>query len=156
MSPAMIVRLVMNLSIACSMTTMCLAAEEVALPTYEVVISLSDQAKSKLAASKEMVHVSAMYYGEAEEGFIGDEMGEIQLGVEDVDLPGEGSVQLGKIKMSKENLAQVVGHKPSVLINVYSSRKVFEDNLLDCGIFQDFVETAAQKPIVIACKLIGE
>jgi hypothetical protein len=152
----MIARLFGTLSIACCTATLCLAAEEVALPTYEVVVSLSEKAKSKLVTSKEMVHVSAMYYGEAEEGFTGDEMGEIQLGVEGVDTPGEGSVKLGRLKMSKDDLAQVVGHKPSVLINVYSSRKVFEDNLLDCGIFQDFVEAAAQKPIAIACKLIGE
>jgi hypothetical protein len=135
---------------------LCLAAEEITLAPYEVAVSLSVKAKDKLATSKEMVHVSAMYYGEAEEGFTGDEMGEIQLGVEDADIPGEGSVKLGQLKMSKDDLAQVVGHKPSVLINVYTSRKVFEDNLLDCGIFQDLVEVAAQKPIAIACKLIGE
>jgi hypothetical protein len=152
----MITRLIGALIVACSTATLCLAAEEVSLPPYEVAISLSDKAKSKLATSKEMVHVSAMYYGEAEEGFTGDEMGEIQLGVEDVDIPGEASVKLGQLKMSKDDIAQVVGQKPSVLINVYSSRKVFEDNLLDCGIFQGLVEEAAQQPIAIACKLIGE
>ena len=152
----MTTRLAVALCLACSISTPCLAAEEVALPPYEVVIGLSEQAKSKLATSKEMVHVSAMYYGEAEEGFTGDEMDEIQLGTEEADIPGEGSVKFGQLKMAKDEIAQVVGHKPSVLINVYTSRKVFEDNLLDCGIFQDLVEVAAQKPIAIACKLIGE
>jgi hypothetical protein len=152
----MINRLIGTISIVCSTATLCLAAEEVSLPPYEVVVSLSEKAKSKLATSKEMIHVSAMYYGEAEEGFTGDEMGEIQLGVEDADIPGEGSAKLGLLKIPKDDLAQVVGQKPSVLINVYTSRKVFEDNLLDCGIFQDLVEAAAQKPIAIACKLIGE
>lgn len=152
----MITRLAVALFIASSAATSCLAAAEVALPPYEVVISLSEQAKSKLATSKEMVHVSAMYYGLAEEGFTGDEMGEIQLGEEDADIPGEGSAKFGQLKMSQHDLAQVVGQKPSVLINVYTSRKVFEDNLLDCGIFQGPVEEAAQKPIAIACKLIGE
>ena len=152
----MIARLFGALSIACCSATLCLAAEDVILPPYEVVVSLSEKAKDKLASSKEMVHVSAMYYGEAETGFTGDEMGEIQLGVEEADIPGEGSVKFGQVKMSKDDVAQVVGQKPSVLINVYTSRKVFEDNLLDCGIFQDFVEAAAQKPVVITCKLIGE
>lgn len=152
----MISRLFVALCVACSTSTLCLAAEEVALPPYEVAISLSEQAKSKLATSKEMVHVSAMYYGEAEEGFTGDEMGEIQLGEEEADIPGEASVKFGQLKISKDDLGQVVGQKPSVLINVYTSRKVFEDNLLDCGIFQGLVEEAAQKPIAIACKLIGE
>jgi len=152
----MIARLLIALSIVCSTASVCIAAEEVALPPYEVAVSLSDNAKSKIAESKEMVHVSAMYYGVAEEGFTGDEMGEIQLGVEDFDIPGEGSVKLGALKMSKDDLAQVVGHKPSVLINVYTSRKVFEDNLLDCEIFQGLVDEAAEKPIAIACKLIGE
>ena len=152
----MIARLFGALSIVCCSATLCLAAEELILPPYEVAVSLSDKAKEKLTSSKEMVHVSAMYYGEAETGFTGDEMGEIQLGVEEADIPGEGSVKFGQVKMSKDDVAQVVGQKPSVLINVYTSRKVFEDNLLDCGIFQDFVEAAAQKPVVITCKLIGE
>jgi hypothetical protein len=152
----MITRLFIALCLGCAAPTLCLAAEDISLPPYEVVVSLSDQAKAKLASSKEMVHVSAMYYGEAEEGFTGDEMGEIQLGTEEADIPGEGSVKFGQLKMAKDEIAQVVGHKPSVLINVYTSRKVFEDNLLDCGIFQDLVEAAAQKPIAIACKLIGE
>ncbi len=152
----MITRLLVAVSIVCSTSIICLAAEDVSLPPYEVVVSLSQKAKDKLASSKEMVHVSAMYYGEAEEGFTGDDMGEIQLGEEDADLPGEGPVKFGEVKMSKHDIEQVVGQKPSVLINVYTSRKVFEDNLLDCGIFQGLVEEAAQKPIAIACKLIGE
>jgi len=156
MTSIMITRLFGAVAIACCTAAVCLAAEEVSLPPYEVVVSLSENAKSKLATSKEMVHVSAMYYGEAEEGFTGDEMGQIQLGEEDADIPGEGSVKFGHLKMSKDDLAQVVGHKPSLLINVYTSRKVFEDNLLDCGIFEGLVEAAAQKPIGIACKLIGE
>jgi hypothetical protein len=152
----MITRLLVALCVTCSASSLSLAAEEVSLPPFEVVVTLSEQAKSKLATSKEMVHVSAMYYGEAEEGFTGDEMGEIQLGEEDADIPGEGSAKFGQLKISKDDLAQIVAHKPSVLINVYTSRKVFEDNLLDCGIFQGLVEEAAQKPIAIACKLIGE
>ena len=152
----MISRLFGSLSLICCTATLCVAAEEFTLPPYEVIVSLSEKAKDKLATSKEMVHVSAMYYGEAEVGFTGDEMGQIQLGEEDADIPGEGSAKFGQVKMSKDDIAQVVGEKPHVLINVYTSRKVFEDNLLDCGIFEGLVEEAAQKPIAIACKLIGE
>src|SRR5262245_9781126 len=122
----MIARLLTTASFLCIAFALAAAAEKVALPPYEVVVTLSDKAKAKLADSKEMVHISAMYYGEAEEGFTGDEMGEIQFGVEETDIPGEGSVKFGKLEISKDDVAQVVGGKPNVLINVYTSRKVFE------------------------------
>ena len=44
--------------------------------------------------------------------------------------------------------------RPQILVNVYSSRKVFPDNILDCGIWQDDAAKATSLPI--SCKLIGE
>ncbi len=44
-----------------------------------------------------------------------------------------------------------------VLINVYTARKTTQDNLIDCGIFEDTLAKAqASQPIPIACKMIGE
>ena len=83
-------------------------------------------------------------------------MGQIQLGTEDADIPGAGLVELGKVSLKSKALAKVTGHEAILLINVYTSRKKFADNLFDCGIFEDKVSLAAKTPIAIACKLIGE
>ena len=103
-----------------------------------------------------MVHINAWYYGEAIKPKDGDEMGEVALGNEDVDLAGAGTAELGKISVKTKDLAKVKGHTTTLLINVYTSRKKFENNLFDCGIFQDLVTVAAKAPIAISCKMIGE
>lgn len=131
-------------------------AARAACPKYVVKVSLTEKAARKLKASGETVHISAMYYGEASPGFKGDDMGEIQLGTQDVDINGAGQATLGGIIFDSRKVAQIVGKSPQLLINVYTSRKIFENNLLDCDIFQDKVTIAARGPIAIACKLIGE
>ncbi len=45
---------------------------------------------------------------------------------------------------------------PEMLINVYTSRKVFQDNLLHCDLFQGPFDAIPDKPIAINCKLIAE
>jgi hypothetical protein len=51
-------------------------------------------------------------------------------------------------------LRKISEPRPLLLINVYTSRKVFPDNLFDCGIYQD--EAAKAGVVSIKCKLIGE
>ena len=62
--------------------------------------------------------------------------------------------RLVKRLVSEGKMRKIKG-RPELLINVYSSRKVFKDNLLDCDIFQDDPHKAAAG-IAITCKLIGE
>jgi hypothetical protein len=138
------------------MTVPCLAANEIDVPDYRVEVALSTKASAKLKASGETVHVSAFYYGEAAKPKDGDEMGQVWLGNEDADIGGGGAVTFGKIKIDAKRLKLVKGRKATVNINVYTSRKVFENNLLDCGLFEDLVEVAAKAPVAIDCKLIGE
>jgi hypothetical protein len=138
------------------LATPAVAALTFALPPYTVVLTLSDKAAARLSGSHETVHINALYFGEAIKPSDGDEMGEVQLGTEDADIPGAGEAQLGKIALKASDIAKIKDSDPQLLINVYTSRKVFEDNLLDCGIFQDSVTVAAKAPIAISCKLIGE
>ena len=131
-------------------------AAEKDLPDYTITVSLSDKAAAKLESSGEWVHISAFYYGLAIKPKDGDEMGQIWLGNEDADIKGAGTVTFGHIKIDTGRLRKVVGGKPTVNINVYSSRKKFQDNLLDCGLFEDLVDIAVKTNAAIACKLIGE
>lgn len=131
-------------------------AAGVKLPAYSLDVSLSAKAAAKLSSSGETIHVSAMYYGSAKPGVKGDEAGQIQLGAEEIDIPKAGLLKLGQITLKPADIKKIKEKQPLVLINVYTSRKVFADNLLDCGLFQDKVTVAAKKPVKIACKLIGE
>lgn len=128
------------------------AQEQVA--RYTVTVSLSAAAAGKLSSSGEMVHVAAMYFGQARPGVMGDEMGEIHFTKQDADIRAPGVATLGGITLAADKLRKIKG-RPELLINVYSSRKVFKDNLLDCNIFQDDPRKAAAG-IAITCKLIGE
>lgn len=124
------------------------------IPSYTVAVTLSPKAREKLDSSGETVRVAAYYYGEAKPGVPADEVGEISLGSETKDIEQGSSVTLGGRIAPAEELSKIVGGKPKLLINVYSSRKVFEDNLLDCGIWQDDATKAST--LTISCKLIGE
>jgi hypothetical protein len=132
------------------------AADDVSLPKISVVISLSAKATAKLTKSGETVHLSGLYYGMAKPGVEGDEAGQVPLGNEERELPGAGTVILGKIKFKAEDVAKIADGKANLNINVFTSRKKFADNLLDCGFFEDAVDVAARQPIKIACKLIAE
>ena len=133
-----------------------LAAKTITGPAYTLVLTLSDKAAAKLAESHEQVHINGHYFGEARRASDGDEMGEVHLGDEDKDVPGAGSYSMGKARIDAKGMAKIKAKEPDLLINVYTSRKVFPDNLFDCGIFQDQVSVAAKSGIAIACKLIGE
>jgi hypothetical protein len=125
------------------------------VPRYVVQLSLSPAAENKLAASGETVRVAASYYGNAAPGVASGDDGEIGLANETVDLPnGMRAVNLGGIAIPESDIRKTAEGRPLLLINVYTSRKVFQDNLLDCGIYQGDAALAGQ--VEITCKLIGE
>ncbi len=125
------------------------------LPKYVVQLTLSPAAASKLSSSGETVRVSASYYGTAVSGVPVEGDGEIGLANEVVDLPnGATAVNLGGISIAESDIRKTKEAGPSLLINVYTSRKVIADNLLDCGIYEGDAARAGQADI--ACKLIGE
>ncbi|RUP00038.1 YARHG domain-containing protein [Hyphomicrobium sp.] len=125
------------------------------LPKYVVQVSLSSAAANKLTSSGETVRVSASYYGTAASGVGAGDDGEIGLANETLDLAnGTNSVNLGGISIPESELRKTKEGRPMLLINVYTSRKVFQENLLDCGIYQGDAALAGQ--VDISCKLIGE
>jgi len=130
-------------------------------PAFQVAVSLSPKAAARLAHPRETVIVSAYVYGEATPRgvrlHLADEMDQIDFGKEQtVELPGAGVARLAGVRYDRNKLVYLIDRKLLVLVNVYSGRRSSPDNLLDCGIFQDSVDLAAQAPIPIRCKLIGE
>lgn len=86
-----------------------------------------------------------------------DEVGQIDLGRYQVQIPGAGGEALidgGAVRRGR--LAWLADTGPQVNVNVYSSRRSGPDNLLDCAFFQDTVAAARRQTVKLACKLIGE
>ena len=130
-----------------------LACADTTAPTFELHIALSDAAAAKLKESGEAITIAAYYYGDAKPGKE-NEVGQFDLGNQEKELAGAGSVDLGGITFKDADLANITG-APRVNINVFTARKVFEDNLIDCGFFEDDVAKAAAG-IHLTCKLLTE
>lgn len=125
-------------------------------PAYSVTVKLSPAAEKKITAMKEGITVSLMYNLEpgpsVKDGF------PLLIGEETLKLKGAGTVAAGKVKLDQKEIRKgKKGAAPTLLINVYTSRLVSQDNLLSCDLFDaPFKDIPRDKPIEIMCKLIAE
>ena len=122
---------------------------------FVVDVSLSPRAAALLRDRKEAIVVAAMYEGTpipARQKYAGED-GLLGLGSEDVILPAAGGrATITGNKVKRDRIGWV--ERFDVLVNVYSARRSSQDNLLDCGIFEDSVAKAHAAPIRISCRLI--
>lgn len=136
------------------------AAEVAAAPSpyaFEVALTLTPRAAETLAATSERVIVDAMYFGmaiSADAPGIDEHGMEIHLGDDQVEVdPVNAVVKAPGTGFDATYIKSVKG-EPEVLVNVYSSRKTHENNLISCGIYQGPVAMAQKQPVPIACDLI--
>lgn len=150
--------------LACLLSMPVLADPPASLPKpgplhpFQVKVQLSKQAASSLATINETVIVAAYYYGFPAKGYENkaDEMDEIQLGEEDVQLPGAGTATFTGGPVHTARLPYIKDGQIQVLINVFSGRKSSNNNLLDCGFFEGPAAEAAKKNLSLSCSLIAE
>ena len=128
-----------------------------AFANYRVEVSLSPAAQAKLAKHKETIIIAADYYGTPTEAAAdqADEVGQLDLGKAQHELAQAGGVDFDQTGFLGDRLG-LIKDAPAVNINVWSGRHSSPDNLLDCDFFQDALSVAAQAPIRLNCKLIGE
>ena len=128
-----------------------------AFANYRVEVALSPAAQAKLAKAKETIVIAADYYGTPTAAAAGqaNEVGQLDLGKAEHELAQAGAADFDANGFMAERLGLVEG-APEVNINVWSGRHSSPDNLLDCEFFQDTLAVAAQAPIQLHCKLIGE
>ena len=117
---------------------------------------LSPAAAAKLAAANETVVVAGDYFGLPAPGVTPDMTGTLPLGRQTVELFGAGLARFDAANADPSRLRQARNGEVHVLINLFSGRRSSDDNLLDCGIFQDSTRLAARTPVRIDCKLLGE
>ena len=126
---------------------------------FIVQVSLSPKAAVKLAALRETISLAASYQGDPVPSAIkhANEMGEVELGRENLEISGGGGIATFTGRTFKtERIAWLTAAGPEVNVNAFSSRHSGPDNLLDCEFFQDKVSVARREPIKLNCKLIGE
>lgn len=123
---------------------------------FELRISLSEDAAALIVPAKESVGVLINYAGDPAPGvgdpFV-DELGFIDLGQVEVDVTGKSEVVIDGGALKKDMLKYLQG-EPRVNVNVFSGRQVFEDNVLDCGSFEDDLKVAVTTPVELHCKLL--
>lgn len=125
---------------------------------FSVEIALSQKAAAKLAARHEGIIVSASYSGDPTPGAERhtDEIGRIDLGRDEIEVPGKpGTVLVPGKKIKRSRLAWVKG--PILLsVNIYSARHSGPDNILACDFFDGNLDDAIRKPMSLHCSLIEE
>jgi hypothetical protein len=126
-------------------------------PRFTVTVILSAKAAEKLAAARESINAAAYYSGQPTRAAMRRAVdGEIDLGREDVPLPGTGGAAAFVGKGYKADRLKFVSGPTRLLVNVFSARRALPDNLLACGIFEGTLDEAAAGPVAIKCGLIGE
>jgi hypothetical protein len=126
---------------------------------FTVDLSLSPKAAARLSRLSEGIVVAAFFSGLPTPAARkkADAEGQIFLGNEEITVESTArSVQMTGRVVPRNRLDWVKDRKVEVLVNVYSARRKGPDNLLDCDIFEGEVTVAAQAPVKIGCKLIGE
>lgn len=127
-------------------------------PAFNVDVKLTPAAASKLTSTNETIIVAADYSGipAGIGGSPADPNGTVQLGRETVEMFGAGRAVFSTANADPTRRHLIEKGEVRLLINVYSGRRSSEDNVIDCGIFDDLLTLATQKTIEINCSLIGE
>lgn len=126
---------------------------------FNINITLSPKAAAKLKSANEGITVGASYYGDPKKGvkkFV-NEMGMLDLKSETLSLPGEpGIAHITGRDVPAERLTFLNG-PVSVNVNIWSSRKAGDDNILNCDFIDgEVAKVAKTPPINLHCSLISE
>lgn len=128
--------------------------------SFDVEVTLSEQAAARLDAAKEGIIVYASYYGDPKPSAAKhvDEIGMIDLSPENeqVELPSSGGLaHVTGATVDKKRFAWLDG-PPKVNVNVFTARKSSPDNLLECDLIDGPVAEVRKETITVHCGLIEE
>ncbi len=125
---------------------------------FQVQITLSDKAAATLKRLNEGIVISASYSGDPKPSAKrhADEIGQIPLGIQNVEIPGRpATVIVSGSHVKRGRIAWIRG--PVLLnVNAYSARRSGPDNILSCDFFDGNLRHAARRTVSIHCSLIEE
>ena len=124
---------------------------------FTLGLTLSVPARDFLRDNKETVILYAAYYAYpiASASAQANPVGQIDLGKQQLPLPGAGTVTFDGSGFLAQRLALTKG-QPQVNVNVASARKSGPDNVLNCDFFEAPLAVAAQRTHRLHCSLITE
>jgi hypothetical protein len=125
---------------------------------FQVRITLSDKAAATLKRLNEGIVISASYSGDPKPSAKQhvNEIGQISLGVQDIEIPGKpATVIVSGSHLKRGRIAWIRG--PILLnVNAYSARRGGSNNILTCDFFDGRLRDALRRTISIHCSLIEE
>lgn len=127
---------------------------------FDINVTLSKKAATKLAAEKEGIVALVDYYGDPKKSAEkhANEIGQISLEKQDeeVAIPGTGGrVHISGAKVDTKRLDWLAG-AVSVNVNIASARKSSSDNILACDFIDGPLSKVQKAPVTLHCALIEE
>lgn len=135
-----------------------LAEAAQSLPVLRVQVTLSPAARKTLVKGRETIEVSAMWYGwpVSQRQTFANEVGQINLGRAEINLPAEGGVARFTPQMIKTERLGWLNGGVYVNVNVYSARRHWPDNVLACDFIDGELTDVGHNPVTLHCSLISE
>jgi hypothetical protein len=129
----------------------------VAVPEFAIAIAPSPQAEKRLQDLHESIKVLAMFDGDPLPGQGHDNapMRDVYLGSDEKLVDTNNIAKFSSTKISQRHWNQLADKDYYVTINVFSARKTYKNNLLDCDLLDKHISTFAGKTIEVHCRLIG-
>jgi len=130
----------------------------VAVPEFAIAIKLSPQAEKRLHDLHETIKVLAMFDGDPLPGQGRDNapMRDVYLGSDEKLVDANNVARFASTKISQRHWNQLADKDYYATINVFSARKAFKNNLLDCDVPEKHISIFAGRTIEVRCWLIGE
>jgi len=130
----------------------------VAVPDFAIAIKLSPQAEKRLRDLRETIKVLAMFDGDPLPGQGHDNapMRDVYLGSDEKLVDAKNIARFSSTKISQRHWNQLADKDYYVTINVFSARKTYKNNLLDCGFLGKNISSFAGRTVEVGCRLIGE
>ena len=152
----------MAITAACSQRTKSTSEDysdkTVAVPEFAIAVKLSPLADKRLRALHESIKVLAMFDGDPlpGQGHFNAPMRDVYLGSDEILVDSNDIAKFSSTKISERHWNQLADKDYYVTINVFSARKAYKNNLLDCDLLDKHISTFAAKTIEIPCWLIEE
>ncbi|WP_153045736.1 hypothetical protein [Advenella sp. S44] len=135
------------------------SAQTDASMSFDIDISLSTQALTTINETGENLTMLVTYYGDpspAGKKYVND-IGTVELVSKTIELnvPGE-PIHVSGHDITQSRLAWI-NDSVKVNVNLYSSRKASDDNILDCDFIDDELKNVVSaSPVPMHCSLISE
>jgi len=131
-------------------------ADSIEIPSFEIEVSLTDDAELKIRELNESIIVYAIFSGipvdTASEEFI--EWEELTIATKKIELTDSRVAYFSGIKLSKAEWNSIKEKNFEVLINVYTGRRTSPNNLITCDLLQDNIDNIKGRRFKLEGKLI--